>query len=206
MKFEWRKHAKEYYLPKTSPVLIDVPEFNFITIKGRGNPNSSEFADRVAALYALSYAIKMSPKKGINPVGYFEYTVFPLEGVWDINDEAKLASIWTKDQLVYQLMIRQPDFVTIELFNQIREMLCAKDSNSLLMDIELIKLTDDRAVQCLHIGSYDDEAATFAKMEQFCLDNDLQRKSKTHREIYLSDARKVAPEKLQTVLRFEVLK
>lgn len=200
------KNAKEYYLPKTSPALIDVTEFNFIIINGSGNPNSSEFADRVAALYALSYAINMSPKKGINPVGCFEYTVFPLEGIWDINEEAKLVSSWTKDQLAYKLMIRQAYFVTTELFNQIRDILCAKDTNSLLMYIELIKLTADMVVQCIHIGSYDDEAATFAEMEQFCLDNDLQRKNKTHREIYLSDARKVAPEKLQTVLRFEVLK
>ena len=112
-KFEWRKHAKKYYLPKAVPELIEIPEFKFITICGSGNPNSSEFADRVAALYALSYAIKMAPKKGFNPVGYFDYTVFPLEGVWDVNDEAKRVGSWTKDQLIYKLMIRQPDFVTV---------------------------------------------------------------------------------------------
>ncbi len=203
-KFEWRKHAKEYYLPQNMPKLIDIPEFNFIAIRGRGNPNSLEFADSVAALYALSYAIKMSPKKGINPAGYYDYTVFPLEGVWDINDEAKLAGNWTKDQLVYRLMIRQPDFVTAELFSQIREMLYAKGANPLLGQLEFERFAEGRVVQCLHNGSYDSEPETFAKMEQFCQANNLQRKNNTHREIYLSDARKVVSEKLQTVLRVSV--
>lgn len=203
-KFEWRKHAKEYYLPKNMPKLIDIPEFNFIAIRGGGNPNSLEFADSVAALYALSYAIKMSPKKGINPAGYYDYTVFPLEGVWDINDEAKRAGNWTKDQLVYHLMIRQPDFVTAELFSQIRDILYAKDANPLLGQLEFERFAEGRVVQCLHNGSYDSEPETFAKMEQFCQANNLQRKNNTHREIYLSDARKVVSEKLQTVLRVSV--
>lgn len=203
-KFEWRKHAKEYYLPKATPELIEIPEFRFITICGSGNPNSPDFADRVAVLYALSYAIKMAPKKGINPVGYFDYTVFPLEGVWDINDEAKRAGNWDKDQLVYKLMIRQPDFVTVELFNQVRELVCSKDDNPLLLQPAFEHFAEGRVVQCLHVGSYDSEPETFTKMAQFCQANNLSRLNKIHREIYLSDARKVIVEKLQTVLRFTV--
>ena len=89
MKHEWKKNEKQFYLPKNKPELISVPEFKFFTIEGNGNPNDEFFAEYIGVLYSLSYGIKMSPKKGIEPKGYFDYTVYPLEGVWDLNEKAK---------------------------------------------------------------------------------------------------------------------
>jgi hypothetical protein len=113
MKHEWRKKEKGLYLPKKVPVQIQVPEFHFFTIKGKGNPNDDFFPEYIGVLYSLAYAVKMSPKKGLAPEGYFDYTVYPLEGVWDISAEAKNSATggFTKDDLVFKLMIRQPDFV-----------------------------------------------------------------------------------------------
>ncbi len=89
MKQEWKKNEKEYYLPKAKPELRKIPPFNFFSINGAGNPNDEFFAEYIGMLYLLSYAVKMSPKSGTAPKNYFEYTVYPLEGIWDINDEAK---------------------------------------------------------------------------------------------------------------------
>ena len=114
MKHEWRKKEKSLYLPKASPERVEVPGFNFITIRGQGSPDDPEFADKVGALYALAYTIKMTPKKmAVPPDGYFDYTVYPLEGIWDISDEAKTRYDGTvsKQDFVYQIMIRQPGFV-----------------------------------------------------------------------------------------------
>jgi hypothetical protein len=89
MKHDWKKNDKQFYLPKDKPETIILPAFNFYSIEGKGNPNDKFFADYIGVLYSLSYAIKMSPKQGFAPKEYFEYTVFPLEGVWDIDDDAK---------------------------------------------------------------------------------------------------------------------
>lgn len=115
MKHEWRKHKKDIYIPKKKPEIIDVQEFKYITITGKGNPNEDEFANKVEVLYSLAYAIKMMPKKGYIPDGYFEYAVYPLEGLWDLTDEGKRLKELNKDCLVYKIMIRQPDFVTEEV-------------------------------------------------------------------------------------------
>lgn len=112
MKYEWKKQARELYLPKRTPEIVTVPSMKFFMLDGMGNPNSEDFADSIGVLYTLSYAVKMMPKKGITPEGYFEYTVFPLEGVWDLAPEARGAEVLDKDSLVYTIMIRQPDFVT----------------------------------------------------------------------------------------------
>ncbi|WP_317310612.1 GyrI-like domain-containing protein [Clostridium thermobutyricum] len=113
MKHEWRKHEKDIYVPKKKPEIIDVQNFKYITITGKGNPNEDEFAKKVEVLYSLAYAIKMMPKKGYIPDGYFEYTVYPLEGLWDLTHEGKKLKELNKDCLVYKIMIRQPDFVTL---------------------------------------------------------------------------------------------
>jgi hypothetical protein len=89
MVHEWKKAEKKFYLPGTKPELIKMPAFRFFSVEGKGNPNDKSFAEYIGVLYSLSYAVKMSPKKGTAPEGYFEYTVYPLEGVWDISDEAK---------------------------------------------------------------------------------------------------------------------
>jgi hypothetical protein len=204
MKYEWRKQDKEFYLPKSSPALVDIPAMKFFTIKGTGNPNSEAFTERVEALYKLSYAIRMMPKKGITPDGYFEYTVFPLEGIWDLDEEGRQLAYLDKDRFVYTLMIRQPDFVTQDLMEQARLALEEKASSKLVKEISFEETTEGQCVQCMHIGSYDDEPKTFQTMGHYCNERGLVRTDLRHREIYISDPRKTTPEKMKTVLRFNV--
>ncbi len=206
MKHEWRKKEKTFYLPKTEPELITIPEFKFFTISGAGNPNSPFFAEYIGVLYALSYAVKMSPKKWLQPDGYFEYTVYPLEGVWDISDEAKKNYNGTinKDDLLFTLMIRQPAFVNNDFAQDMIALTKKKKPHDLLDTVRFETISDGPCVQMMHLGSYDNEPESFTLMEEFAANNNVRRVSKVHREIYLSDARKVAPEKLKTVLRFKV--
>jgi len=206
MKHEWRKKEKSIYLPKSKPEIIDVPTFRFLTIKGEGNPNSEKFAEYIGVLYSLSYGIKMSHKKGLAPENFYDYTVYPLEGVWDITEEAKKNFNGTinKDDLVFNLMIRQPDFVNAKFVEQIRNITKVNKPHELLDKVIFEDIKEKKCIQMLHLGSYDNEPETFRIMEDFSESNGLKRLSKVHREIYLTDARKTAPEKLKTVLRFKV--
>ena len=113
MKHEWRKHEKNLYIPKNKPGYRNVPPMKFFCLEGKGNPNDPFFADYIGVLYSLSYAVKMSPKKGFAPAGYFDYTVYPLEGVWDLSEKGKenYTGQLDKNELIFKLMIRQPDFV-----------------------------------------------------------------------------------------------
>jgi hypothetical protein len=204
MKFEWRKKEKNLYLPKEKADIIEVPIHKFIMIEGKGNPNNQEFADKVAVLYSVAYGIRMMPKKGITPEGYFEYTVYPLEGIWDLTESAKELDYLNKDELVYQIMIRQPDFVDEKVFSIAMEQVEKKKPSKYLSDVKFITIEDGLSVQMMHVGSYDDEAKTFKLMDDFIKENNLERVEMTHREIYLSDARKVEKSKLKTVLRYRV--
>jgi hypothetical protein len=206
MKHEWRKKEKEIYIPKNKPELITIPAYKFFTIEGKGNPNDDFFAEYIGALYSLAYAVRMSPKAGIAPENYFEYTVYPLEGVWDISEEAKknFTGQLDKDTLIFNLMIRQPDFVTDEYALEIIERTKKKKPHVLLDNVKFEKIQDGDCIQMMHLGNYDNEPESFKQMEQFCKENNLTRESKQHREIYLSDVRKASPEKLKTVLRFKV--
>lgn len=205
-KHEWRKKEKALYLPKNKPEVIDIPEFKFITIEGEGSPADSVFTDYIGALYSLAYTIKMMPKKiDRQPKGYFDFTVYPLEGVWDINDKAKanFKGRINKEDLVYKLMIRQPDFVSENYYSEMLEVAKEKKKNPLLEQINFERLSEGRCVQMLHLGPFEDLTASFEIMEDFAKSEGVVRLSKMHREIYLSDPRKVAPEKLKTVLRFQ---
>lgn len=207
MKKEWRKHEKNIYLLKNTPELIEIPPFNYFTIKGKVNPNDKAFGEYIIVLYSLSYGARMSYKWDNPPVDYYEYTVYPLEGVWDIADKSKyVPGVIDKDNLAFELMIRQPSFVTEDLANQIIELTKQKKPHNLLEQVEFKTICEDSCVQMLHLGSYDDEPNSFELMKQFCIKNNLKRTSMKHREIYLSDARKTKPEKLKTVLRFKVEK
>ncbi len=179
---------------------------NFFTIKGEGNPNNPEFGEYISVLYALSYGVKMSPKQGFAPDNYFEYSIYPLEGVWDITDEAKQLKLekLDKDALVFNLMIRQPDFVKPDFAAEVMERISKKKPHLLFPKVRFETINEGDCVQMLHIGSYDNEPASFARMEAYAEANGLKRLSKIHREIYLSDARKTASEKLRTILRFSV--
>lgn len=206
MKHEWRKAEKNFYLPKKKPEKITIPSFNFFAIEGQGNPNDEFFGEYIGVLYSLSYAVKMSHKSGKAPKNFFDYTVYPLEGVWDISEEGKknYDGKLDKDQLIFNLMIRQPEFVTPEFAAEILERTKKKKPHDLLENVNFITIEEGPCVQMKHVGSYDDEPASFAMMEDYCDSNGLTRLSKIHREIYLSDARKTEPDKLKTVLRFKI--
>lgn len=207
MKYEWRKKEKEFYFPKNKPEVINVPEFKFLTIEGEGSPANESFGEHIGALYAVAYAIKMTLKKETNPPkGYVDFTVYPLEGIWSLNAEAikKFDGTINKDDFVFKLMIRQPDFVEHNFFEKMLELAKQKKPNVLLEKVNFEKIKDGKCVQMMHHGSFDNEPASFKIMEDFAKENNLMRLAKDHREIYLSDFRKVAAEKLKTVLRFKV--
>lgn len=204
MKYEWRKQEKNLYMPKQKPELIIVPEQKFFMIKGKGNPNNEEFSEKIGVLYSLAYAIRMMPKQGYTPEGYFEYTVYPLEGIWDLTEEGKKLDTLNKDELLYTIMIRQPDFVTKEVVDKAFENVRKKKPHPLLNDVTFGTIKDGLSVQMLHIGSYDNELESFEAMQEFVINNNLERAYLQHREIYLSDVRKVEPAKLKTVLRYMV--
>jgi len=206
MKHDWKKSEKLFYAPKAEPVKVTIPAMSFFTIKGEGNPNHPEFGEYISVLYALSYGVKMSPKQGFAPENYLEYSIYPLEGVWDLKEEARAKSMeeLDKNALVFKLMIRQPDFVTTEFAAEVINRVSKKKPHPLLSEVKFETITEGDCVQMLHTGSYDNESASFARMEAFAEANGLKRLSKIHREIYLSDARKTSQEKLRTILRFQV--
>lgn len=201
-KIQYKKDYKSFYVPKTTPGIIEITEMPFIMISGTGDPNGAEFARVTEALYSVAYAVKMSYKSDDVPVGYYEYTVFPLEGIWDLVDKSKPAT--DKSNLKYTIMIRQPDFLTDELFAKFVEQTKKKKTNPYLEQLKFKKVNDGLSCQMMHIGSFDDEPESFARMEAFCKENGYARTDKTHREIYLSDPRKTEMSKMKTVLRFPV--
>lgn len=209
MKYEWRKSEKELYVPKTTPSLVTVEPQKFFAISGAGNPNGEDFGQRVSVLYSLSYAIRMMPKGGFTPEGYFEYTVYPLEGVWDLSEKGQAdmlqaQNFLNKDELLYTVMIRQPEFVTDDVVARARAVVTKKKPHPLLDEAVFTTSADRLCAHMLHIGSYDDEPASMALLEKFIASQGLKRKNHQHREIYLSDPSKVAPEKLKTILRVQV--
>ena len=206
MKYEWRKEEKHLYFPKEEPALVEIPKAKFICIKGKGNPNREDFSHRIEALYSIAYTIRMMPKNGFNPDGYFEYTVYPLEGLWDLTEEGRKSKVLNKDELLYTIMIKQPNFVTEEVFKKALEMAAKKKHNPLLNEVYFDEIEDGLSVQILHIGPYDDEPRSFNKMKEFIKENNLKIRTLVHREIYLSDVRRVEEEKLKTVLRYRVSK
>jgi hypothetical protein len=201
-KVDYKKQFKALYLPKSQPSIIAVPAMRFAILEGHGDPNGEAFAEAVAALYSLSYAVKMSYKSKMIPDGYYDYTVFPLEGVWDLVDKTRTSA--DKSNYAYTIMIRQPDFLTAELAARFITEVKKKKPNAWLDQIRLEELEEGTCCQMLHLGSYDDEPASFAQMEAFCSDHGYRRSGKTHREIYLSDPRRTETDKLKTVLRFKV--
>ena len=181
MKHEYRKHEKKLYAPKTKPELVVVPKQKFFCIKGKGNPNNEDFSARIGVLYSLAYAIRMMPKNGFTPEGYFEYTVYPLEGVWDLTEKGRQK--FDKDELLYTIMIRQPEFVNQEVVEKAFEIVNKKKPHALLKEVYFDEIEDGLAVQMMHIGSYDDEPESFKQMKEFVDENGLEIKTLAHREI-----------------------
>ena len=204
MKYEWRKQEKNLYFPKEKPQLITIPPMKFFMISGQGDPNKEEFSEKVGVLYSLAYAVRMMPKTGYTPEGYFEYTVYPLEGLWDLTEEGRKAEKLDKDQLLYTIMIRQPDFVTQEVVDLAFENVRKKKNHPLLDSVTFEIMEDGLSVQMMHIGSFDEEPRTFKQMKDFISENNLQMRTLKHREIYISDLRRTEKNKLKTVLRYLV--
>lgn len=203
-KVDYKKDFKQLYVPTTLPGIVEVPRLPFFMVDGSGDPNGEAFAMATEALYSISYAVRMSYKSENVPAGYYEYTVFPLEGEWDLLDRSKPAT--DKSNFKYTLMIRQPDFVTEEHFKRFLEQSQKKRANPFLENIRFEHVEEGLCCQMMHLGSFDEEPASFARMEAYCTDQGFIRSSKIHREIYLSDPRKTERSKLKTVLRFPVHK
>jgi hypothetical protein len=203
-KHQWRKDEKNLYLPKKTPQIIDIGPLHYFSIKGEGNPNGLLFSQMTEALYAISYALKMSYKTDNVPLDYYDYTVYPLEGIWDLIDVDKGPN--DKDNLKFNIMIRQPDFLTPELAETFKTIAYEKKKNPHILNVQYITLNEGLNLQALHQGSYDDEPATFSMMENYAKEQGYQRMSKTHKEIYITDPRKVDPDQLKTVLRFKIEK
>lgn len=214
-KLDYKKEYKDLYLPKTKPMLVDVPNMKFIMVKGKGNPNEENgaYQEAMQLLYGLSFTIKMS-KLGKHKIdGYFEYVVPPLEGFWWNEGNANV-DFTNKEKFEWISMIRQPEFVTKEVF----EWACEELKNKKQVDVskaEFRELKEGLCVQMMHIGSYDDEPATIAKIENYIEENDLNNDIGTmlkneivrrHHEIYLSDPRRTAVKNLKTVIRIPVRK
>lgn len=205
---DYKKAYKELYQPKSEPGVIDIGEMNFIQIDGRGNPNEpdGEYQVAVETLYALSYAIKMSPKNGQTPEGYFDYVVPPLEGLWWL-DSGKEFEYGDKSRFCWTSMIRQPEFVTDEVFALALQIVKKKKPNLDLSKARLVTFSEGLCVQCMHIGSFDEEPATLEKIKRYIGENGLAcdlSDTRCHHEIYLSDPRKVDITKMKTVLRYPV--
>lgn len=203
-KIDYKRDFKELYLPKQIPDIVTVPTINFVMIDGQGDPNGEEFALATEALYSFSYAVKMSYKSDNIPQHYYHYTVFPLEGIWDIVDKTIPPTV--KSNLKYQIMIRQPDFLTSDLFERFLLEVKKKKSNPYLDKVSFGEISEGLCCQILHLGSYDDEPESFKVMDQFCKDIGYKRANYLHREIYLSDPRKTERQKLKTVLRYQIEK
>ena len=204
MTFDYKKEYKDSYLPPKAPGIADIPEMNFVAVRGKGNPNdpNGEYKKALSLLYGISFTIKMSYKSIHRIEGYFPYVVPPLEGLW-WQDGMTGIDYSHKEKFRWISMIRLPEFVTKEEFNwAVREAEKKKEAD--LSRTEFFTYKEGLCVQCMHIGSYDDEPATLRKMDEFLSENGYQPDlsgERLHHEIYLSDPRRTAPERLKTVIR-----
>ena len=207
MAFDYKKEYKEFYLPKGTPSIVNVPKMNFLAVRGKGNPNDEdgEYKQAISLLYGIAFTIKMS-KKGDHQIdGYFDYVVPPLEGFWWQNGVIGV-DYADKDSFQWISVIRLPDFVTKEDYDwAIREATGKKKQD--FSKVGFFTYDEGLCVQCMHIGSYDDEPATVELMHKYMEQQGYQldiTDNRMHHEIYLSDARKVSSEKLKTVIRHPI--
>lgn len=207
MAFDYKKEYKEFYLPKDRPQIVRVPWMNFIAVRGSGDPNEEggAYKESIGLLYGIAFTIKMS-KKGKHEIeGYFDYVVPPLEGFWW--QEGICGFDYTrKEDFRWISVIRLPDFVTKADFDWAVAEAEAKKKTD-FSKVEFLTIEEGLCVQCMHIGPFDEEPATVGKMDKYLLDNGYENDFsdvRLHHEIYLSDARRVAPEKWRTVIRHPV--
>ena len=207
MAFDFKKEYKELYMPKNKPSIVTVSSINYIAVRGTGDPNQEdgEYKQAIGLLYGIAFTIKMSKKGDHRIEGYFDYVVPPLEGFW-WQDGVDGIDYAHKEDFHWISVIRLPDFVTEDDFRwAVKE--ATKKKKQDFIKVEFLTVEEGLCVQCMHFGSYDDEPATVAMMHEFMeqqgYELDLTDK-RLHHEIYLSDARKVAPEKRKTVIRHPI--
>ena len=209
MAFDYKKEYKEFYMPKTKPSIVTIPGMNYIAVRGQGDPNmeDGEYKQSIGLLYGIAYTIKMSKKGDHRIEGYFDFVVPPLEGFW-WQDGVDGIDYANKENFKWISVIRLPEFVTKEDFEWAVEEATKKKKTD-FSKAEFLTYDEGECVQCMHIGPYDDEPATVERMHAYMeslgyvLDITDRRH---HHEIYLSDARKVAPEKRKTVIRHPIRK
>ncbi len=207
MAFDFKKEYKEFYMPKKTPSIVTVPEMNYIAVRGSGNPNDENggYKQAIGLLYGIAFTIRMSRKSNHQIDGYFDYVVPPLEGFW-WQDGVIGVDYANKDSFRWISVIRLPDFVTKEHFDwAVKE--AAEKKKQDFSKVEFFTYDEGLCVQCMHVGSYDDEPATVQLMHDFMVSKGYEldiTDKRFHHEIYLSDARRVMPEKLRTVIRHPI--
>lgn len=209
MAFDYKKEYKEFYLPPRRPQFVTVPPMSYLAVRGKGDPNEEDGAYQAAVglLYGVAFTVKMSKKSDRRIEGYFDYVVPPLEGFW-YQEGVDGFDGTRKDLLHWISVIRLPDFVTKADFDWAAAEATRKKKQD-FSKVEFLTVDEGLCVQAMHIGPYDDEPATIAAMDEFVRGNGCANdfsNARRHHEIYLSDARKVAPEKLKTVIRHPIRK
>ena len=208
--FDYKKEYKEFYMPKNKPSIVKVPKMNYIAVRGKGNPNdeNGEYKNSIGLLYAIAFTIKMSYKGSHKIEGYFEYVVPPLEGFWWQDEMSGSIDYNRKDTMHFISVIRLPDFVTESDFSWAIEEATKKKKQD-FSKVEFLTYDEGICVQCMHIGSYDDEPTTVELMHEYMKENGYVldiTDTRLHHEIYLSDPRRCDVSKLKTVIRHPIKK
>lgn len=209
MAFDFKKEYKEFYMPKNKPEIVSVPAANYIAVRGIGDPNEEggTYQQAIGILYAVAYTLKMSRKTDYRIEGFYDYVVPPLEGFWR-QDHVEGIDYTDKSLFNWISVIRLPDFITKKDFDWAVET-AAKKKKLDCSGAEFLTIEEGLCVQIMHIGPFDNEPETVAAMDRYLAENGYENdlsQSRLHHEIYLSDARKVPPEKWKTVIRHPIRK
>lgn len=207
MAFDYKKEYREFYMPKAKPEIVTVPRMNYLAVRGSGDPNveGGEYKESIGLLYGIAFTIKMSKMGNHQIEGYFDFVVPPLEGFW-WQEGTEGIDYGHKEDFRWISLIRLPDFVTEEDFRwAVTE--ATEKKKQYFSKVEFLSVEEGLCVQCMHIGAYDDEPETVAMMDRYLEENGYENdfsEERMHHEIYLSDARRVAPERRKTVIRHPV--
>lgn len=209
MAFDYKKEYKEFYIPKNKPCIAEIPKMNFIAVRGQGDPNveGGKYKKAIGMLYAIAFTIKMSKKGNHKIEGYFDYVVPPLEGLWR-QEGTDTIDYSHKENFQWISLIRLPDFVTKQDFKWAVEEATQKKKTD-FSKVEFFTYNEGLCVQCMHIGSYDNEPSTIEAMEKYAAENGYEidiNDVRYHHEIYLSDPRRISTERLKTVIRHPIRK
>ena len=210
MAFDYKKEYKEFYMPKNKPSIVKIPKMNYIAVRGNGNPNdeNSEYKASIGLLYSIAFTIKMSYKGSYKINGYFEYVVPPLEGFWWQEGNYCGIDYKSKDSFNFISVIRLPDFVTKKDFDWAIQEATEKKKQD-FSKVEFLTYNEGTCVQCMHIGTYDNEPATVNLMHEYIEQNGYEldiTDTRFHHEIYLSDPRRCDISRLKTVIRHPIVK